>query len=70
MGELCFHCDVLEQSLEMSRPSAHNAGTSSRTKEGQMEEELYEENKFGLTYVGFEMLMGHSGGDAENAIVM
>ena len=35
-----------------------------------MGEQLYEEDKFGFTYVGFEMLMGHPGGDTENAIVM
>lgn len=35
-----------------------------------MEEQLYEEDKLGLTYVGFEILMGHPGGDAENAAVM
>lgn len=40
------------------------------TKKGQMEEQLCEEDKFGLTYVGFEMLMGHPGGDTENAVVM
>ena len=35
-----------------------------------MEEELCEEDKFGLTYAGFEILTGHPGGDTESAVVM